>query len=84
MPHQIFNIYPGKYREKIDRAVRLLEAQRITERIKNIDFTIWKTDPAEISNRLGWLKSPETMLEALPGIRSFAEDISRRILGRAV
>jgi transaldolase/glucose-6-phosphate isomerase len=84
MPHQIFNIYPGKYREKIDRAVRLLEVQRIIERIKNIDFTIWKTDPAEISNRLGWLKSPETMLEALPGIRSFAEDISRSGISKVV
>ena len=84
MPHQIFNIYPGKYREKIDRAVRSLEVQKITERIKKTDFTVWKPDPAEISNRLGWLKSPETMLGALSEIRTFAADISRSGISKVV
>lgn len=38
----------------------------VVHRIWNKDHTLWSPDPAEISNRMGWMDSPEAMV---PGIR---------------
>ncbi|HQG28259.1 MAG TPA: hypothetical protein PLY73_06845, partial [Candidatus Ozemobacteraceae bacterium] len=60
-----------------DDAFARLRAQRIVERIWKRDFTVWKPEPAEIANRLGWLDSPEVMEANLPAIRSFAEGLKK-------
>lgn len=54
-------------------ALRELRSKRIVERIWAQDHTVWKPDPGEISNRLGWLDSPQSMLEAVPRIEAFAQ-----------
>ncbi len=35
----------------------------LVARLWNRDYLIWREDPTEISNRLGWLKSPSNLLE---------------------
>lgn len=45
-----------------------LRQQRVAERIVEHDHTLWKPDPTEISNRLGWMDSPAAMVAQLPGI----------------
>ncbi len=60
-----------------DEVFARLRAERVVERIWERDFTVWKPEPAEIANRLGWLASPEVMEANLPAIRSFAEGLKR-------
>ena len=38
-----------------------------------MDHTIWKPDPTEIADRLGWLSLPGKMREHLGHLREFAE-----------
>ena len=65
----------GACRAAADEASARLRAERVTERIWQRDFTVWKPEPAEIANRLGWLDSPEAMAGNVPAIRSFAEGL---------
>jgi len=44
-------------------------------RIWRKDHTVWKPEPKEITNRLGWLALPETMKEKVPELTSFAEEV---------
>ncbi len=44
-------------------------------RIWRKDHTVWKPEPKEIANRLGWLALPETMKEKVPEIKSFAGEV---------
>ncbi|MQY81409.1 MAG: glucose-6-phosphate isomerase, partial [Dehalococcoidia bacterium] len=40
------------------------------------DYTVWQPDPAEITNRLGWLNVTDTMSEQVPALQSFAQEIA--------
>ncbi len=42
------------------------------------DHTLWKPDPTEISNRLGWLDLPKTMMPAVDELNAFAEEARGR------
>ena len=44
-------------------------------RIWQHDHTVWQDDPAEISNRLGWLHSAEIMLENLARLDSLVDTV---------
>ena len=55
----------GIYQSKVDEALRSLSENRIVQRIWEQDYTVWKQDPTEISNRLGWLHTANTMLKKL-------------------
>ncbi|MRR11648.1 hypothetical protein EG835_04075, partial [bacterium] len=48
---------------------------RILDRIWAKDYTVWKPDPKEIANRLGWLTSASDMMERLDEIEAFAKGI---------
>ncbi len=45
----------GQYAASADEAMADLETERIVARIWDHDYTVWKSEPTEISNRLGWL-----------------------------
>lgn len=49
------------YQNPVDNALSALEQQQIVKRIWDHDHTVWRQDPEEISNRLGWLDVAETM-----------------------
>ena len=63
------------YSENIDRKIERLKEDQVAERIWNIDHTLWKDNPEEIANRLGWLKSADVMKESLEEINSFVDEI---------
>ncbi len=52
-----------------------LEGSRAAARIWARDHTLWKDDPTEISDRLGWLDIAGEMKSAVPGLRSFAAEV---------
>lgn len=70
-----FRIFADKYQNEIDKAMMELKAERIVERIWEKDHTVWNEKPEEISNRLGWLKSPDVAEESIKDIYEFVEEI---------
>lgn len=52
-----------------------VRAQLVMKRIWRHDYTVWSRSPDEITNRLGWLHAPETMLEQLEALRSFVAEV---------
>ncbi len=44
-------------------------------RIWRKDHTVWKLEPEEITNRLGWLALPELFQEKVPELASFAGEV---------
>ena len=65
----------GKFQADVDRALQQIKENNILSRIWSHDHTVWKDDPGEISNRLGWLHCPEKMADALDQITAFVEEV---------
>jgi len=65
----------GSYQTLVEGAIERMAKERILPRIWEGDHTVWKPEPTEVSNRLGWLHSPGTMKENLKILTSFAEDV---------
>ncbi len=61
--------------EKFDSTLRELHEKKFIERILKKDYTLWSDNPAEITNRLAWLFSPEEYLEKKDELTKFAEKI---------
>ena len=55
-----------------DRLQRM-DRDKILERIWRKDHTVWKDDPTEITNRLGWLTVTDLMHERIGEIEAFAK-----------
>ena len=65
----------GGYLEGIQDLLWQLEADDVVGRIWRKDHTVWKPDPGEIEDRLGWLTVPELMRRQIPALESFAQEI---------
>ncbi len=50
-----------------------MDRDRIVERIWRKDHTVWKDDPTEITNRLGWLSVVDLMHERIGELDAFAK-----------
>ncbi|MCC7207924.1 MAG: bifunctional transaldolase/phosoglucose isomerase [Anaerolineae bacterium] len=64
----------GAHQDAVDKALAALDANDIPARIWLKDHTVWRNDPAEVANRLGWLDSPLNMVKHLPTIADFADE----------
>jgi transaldolase/glucose-6-phosphate isomerase len=65
----------GNDEPAVEKALVDLRDHSIMARIWKHDHTVWKPDPTEITNRLGWLHSPEVMVDAIPEINAFVESV---------
>lgn len=65
----------GPYQAIVGSALESLEANRVIHRIWAHDYSVWKPDPTEISNRLDWLNSPKMMLGLLPRLNELVRDV---------
>jgi len=54
-----------------------LASTRAIDRLWNKDHTLWKPQPTEIENRLGWLTVLEQMQEGLAELRTFADAVRK-------
>lgn len=59
----------------VDRTLKTWEAEDLCQRIWAKDHTVWSSDPAEISNRLGWLDLPIAMQGEVDSLVAFGEEI---------
>jgi len=65
----------GIDKEGIAATLAALSKKRIIERIWKKDWTVWKNEPKEVANRLGWLISPQRAWKALPRIDRFVREV---------
>ncbi len=61
--------------EGIDSQLEWARDGCVAKRIWDGDYTLWKPDPDEISNRLGWLDISKKMLAAKGELEAFADDV---------
>ena len=67
----------GEYEAAVASGLDEMRDERIVERMWEGDHTVWGLGPDEISNRLGWLRSPEETERALPEIPGLAEAVRK-------
>ncbi len=65
----------GKYESDFESAKKEYADKNIAKRIYDKDHTVWSDTPAEVTNRLDWLISPEETLSHLDEIKSFVKDV---------
>ena len=65
----------GDYSQSIETAMADLEKRDVISRIWQGDHTVWKPDPTEISDRLGWLTVTEQMREQVADLQAFAQEV---------
>ena len=65
----------GKYNSLVKEKLREYKDQKINSRIWQKDYTVWREDPTEISNRLGWLDCPEVAKIKFLEINEFVEQV---------
>jgi len=71
----MMHIQLGQYKSSIDTALENIQSENIVQRVWNHDHTVWRPDPTEITNRLGWLHSPENMVENIEPIMALVNDV---------
>ena len=62
----------GPLQAHAERALNTIAAQRVPQRIWARDHTVWKPDPSEIVNRLGWLRAAEIMRAQIDRLEGLA------------
>jgi glucose-6-phosphate isomerase len=72
-------VFLGEHQSAIEKVFADLNENQIINRIWKKDYTVWKNDPEEISNRLGWLDCIDVTHKMFDEINSFVEEI--RIAG---
>jgi transaldolase/glucose-6-phosphate isomerase len=65
----------GEYQSPVDAALTEMKSEKIMGRIWAHDHTIWKPDPQEITNRLGWLHIAEVMKDNLPKLQRLTDAV---------
>jgi glucose-6-phosphate isomerase len=63
------------YQAAVDAALAEMAENRVIHRIWAHDHTVWKPEPMDITNRLGWLHTAEVMLENVPRLEELAKAI---------
>jgi transaldolase / glucose-6-phosphate isomerase len=65
----------GKYETAVTQALIQLQEEQIIDRIWDHDHTVWADSPEEITNRLGWLHSPQEMAGKIDELSQFAAEL---------
>jgi glucose-6-phosphate isomerase len=70
MKRNNISFFLGKYENPVLEALNEMRRNNVIARIWACDHTVWKPEPDEIVNRLGWLDAPAETLERLPSIKN--------------
>jgi glucose-6-phosphate isomerase len=65
----------GEYQTHVKATLAKVSNATLVPRIWKKDHTVWKPEPREITNRLGWLDIGNTMSATVSMLNSFAADI---------
>ena len=64
-----------QYEVSIRNALADLDRNEVSGRIWKRDHTVWKPDPTEISDRLGWLTVAGDMRKSVTELEAFADEV---------
>lgn len=70
MKYEVLNL-----KKDIEEKLIQLQNENVIDRIWEKDYTVWGKSPEEISNRLGWLDSPQVTRKSYNEIIKFVNDI---------
>ena len=73
--HEHPGISLGDYLPDVEAALVQLQREDVISRIWRGDHTVWKPDPTEITNRLGWLTVTDIMCEQAPALAALAREV---------
>ncbi len=65
----------ASYQTKVENALAELRDEKVMSRIWAHDHTVWKPDPEEITNRLGWLHIPQIMSDNIQRLEALAGEV---------
>ncbi|MGE0643396.1 MAG: glucose-6-phosphate isomerase [Nitrospira sp.] len=65
MPTRLSEQLPPSFAPTINSTLECLARDRVVDRLWDKDHRLWKNDPTEISNRLGWLTVQDQMRQQL-------------------
>lgn len=83
--NDFFRVFlPNHFDRLIKEAIKSAEASQIVSRIWKHDWTVWGETKDGISNRLGWLHSPEISRQKLPAYKDFAEEVRQDGINKIV
>ncbi len=71
------SFFLGEYASQIDEALAEMDESQIVTRIWAHSYTVWQPEPDEITNRLGWLRSAETMRKDKGCIEALSQDLAK-------
>ena len=77
MPIVNESIRLGRYRSVVDAAFAGMIKNQVPARIRQKDYTLWKSSAAEITNRLGWLHTPRVMTGRLKQINNLVDAVRK-------
>ncbi len=83
-PGSKLSVSLGRYQSFVDAAYARMMKDRIPARIRQKDYTLWKSAPEEITNRLGWLYSPRAMIGHLAQIKGMVDAVRKEGYTRAL
>lgn len=63
----------GELENEIQQALEQARQDKLVQRIWALDHTLWKIQPTEITNRLGWLDVAERMRSEIGDVQRFAQ-----------
>ncbi len=67
----------GSLQTIVDATLREMALLQVVARVWAKDHALWKPDPTEITNRLGWLTVPEKMQDRVETLRAFSDSIRK-------
>ena len=73
--HQHPGMRLGQYLADVEAGLADIQRREVISRIWRGDHAVWKPDPTEIANRLGWLTVTDIMCEQVPDLQALARDI---------
>ena len=75
MKDEIIHFELGGYSDTFEQGLEAIQEKDIFKRLWKHDHTVWKSEPDEISNRLGWLHVPTEMKEVVSELTTFTDEI---------
>src|SRR5438094_1287427 len=75
MPATRISANLGSLQPMVESAMKEMANTRVVARLWAKDHTLWKPEPTEIANRLGWLGVAEQMREQAGPLRAFAQSV---------
>jgi len=74
-PGQARSASLGAYQAGVEAALNEMAGQRLVARIWEHDHTVWKPEPTEIANRLGWLHIAEAMSAEVASLTAWRDAV---------